>query len=235
MHRPGEARPRGLLLLGVLGLLSSCGPTVAADEPGLEAPNEASIIELDQPRPGPTTTELTEPFVPQIPETRPSRNEGPRHVIVDCTRQLLHLYQGQELRASYAISTSASGLGSAAGSNRTPLGRHRVAEKFGEGASLGEVFSARRSTGRIARILTDDTDVPEDLVLTRILWLEGLEPGVNRGPGVDSHDRYIYIHGTNEEGLIGRPASHGCVRMRNRDVVELFAWLPVGAEVELRR
>ena len=78
-------------------------------------------------------------------------------------------------------------------------------------------------------------DVEEDLILTRILWLEGLEPGVNRGPGIDSRERYIYIHGTNEEGLIGTPASHGCVRMRNQDVVTLFDLLPVGAEVEIVR
>jgi lipoprotein-anchoring transpeptidase ErfK/SrfK len=169
------------------------------------------------------------------PDRRPPKNEEPFQVVVDCGRQRLHLYRGRELQASYPVSTATSGLGSAEGSNRTPLGRHRVAQKFGEGAPLGTVFVARKSTGRIAPILTEDVDVPEDLVLTRILWLEGLEPGLNRGPGVDSHDRYIYIHGTNEEGLIGRPASHGCVRMLNRDVIELFDLLPVGALVELRR
>jgi hypothetical protein len=97
------------------------------------------------------------------------------------------------------------------------------------------VFRSREDTGVIAPILTARVDVEEDLILTRILWLEGLEPGVNRGPGIDSRERYIYIHGTNEEGLIGTPASHGCVRMRNQDVVTLFDLLPVGAEVEIVR
>ena len=93
------------------------------------------------------------------------------------------------------------------------------------------IFRSRANTGKVAKILTEPIDVEEDLVLTRILWLEGLEPGVNRGPGIDSKSRYIYIHGTNEEGLIGTPASHGCLRMKNDDVIDLFDRVPVGTEV----
>ena len=153
---------------------------------------------------------------------------------MDCSAQRLSLLRGTTVVRAWTVSTSAYGLGGRSGSNKTPLGRHRVAEKFGKGAPLGTIFRARKNTGKIARVFSDRTDVEEDLVLTRILWLEGLEEGRNRGPGVDSRSRFIYVHGTNEEGLIGTPASHGCVRMRNRDVVELYSLVPVGTPVSIR-
>ena len=87
---------------------------------------------------------------------------------------------------------------------------------------MGTIFKARINTKKIAHIYTDKTDNEEDLVTTRILWLKGMEIGLNTGEGIDSYKRYIYIHGTNEEGLIGSPASHGCIRMNNKDVSELF-------------
>jgi len=88
---------------------------------------------------------------------------------------------------------------------------------------LGAIFKARQNTGRIAQILTGaDERSTADNVTTRILWLDGLEPGVNKGGNVDSYERYIYIHGTDEEGRLGNPASHGCIRMRNADVIDLF-------------
>jgi L,D-peptidoglycan transpeptidase YkuD (ErfK/YbiS/YcfS/YnhG family) len=133
----------------------------------------------------------------------------------------------------YPVSTAKNGVGSKTGSQRTPLGLHRVHSKFGAGEPLGMVFDARRATGKLAAIHTTPVDLPEDVITTRILWLEGLEAGKNRGKGVDSHTRFIYIHGTNEEGLIGQPASHGCVRMRNRDVVELFELVAPGTLVEI--
>lgn len=143
------------------------------------------------------------------------------------------LEAGDRVLRDYVVSTSKVGTGGASGSLRTPLGRHRIAEKIGDGAPIGAVFRGRVRTGEVAELLTSAVDVEEDLVLTRILWLEGLEPGVNRGPGVDSKNRYIYIHGTNEEGLIGTAASHGCVRMRNADVVDLYDAVEVGTEVRI--
>lgn len=112
----------------------------------------------------------------------------------------------------YAVSTSRFGLGTEPGSLRTPLGRFRVAEKIGESAEPGAVFKNRLPTGANGLGATDD-----DLVLTRILWLEGDEEG-----NANTRERYIYIHGTNQESAIGQPASHGCVRMRNADVVEIY-------------
>ena len=120
----------------------------------------------------------------------------------------------------------ARGIGAAAGSHRTPPGWHRVAGRIGATAPLGQIFRARRRTCRV--LLPSAWRQPpngEDLILTRILRLDGLEPGVNRGPGIDSFSRYVYLHGTNHEQLLGRPASHGCIRMANRDIAALFAFI----------
>ena len=209
--------------------------TVAPEPVRLETPQPATSS--GSPLPASPTRAVTTPRARlDTPARDPAPAQtGPLELLVDCGDQRLWLLRGGAELRSWPVSTSSYGLGSTAGSNKTPLGRHRVAEKYGAGAPLGTIFRARQNTGQVARVYTDATDVEEDLVLTRILWLEGLEPGSNRGPGVDSKARYIYIHGTNEEGLIGRPASHGCVRMRNRDVVELFDLVPVGTGVTVRR
>lgn len=130
---------------------------------------------------------------------------------------------GGETLRRYPVSTSQYGLGSAPGSLRTPLGEFRVGEKIGDGEPLGAVFKSRAPTGEIGLDASDD-----DLVLTRILWLEGLEPH-----NANTRERYIYIHGTNHERRIGEPASHGCVRMRNADVAELYELVPAGAPVTI--
>jgi len=133
----------------------------------------------------------------------------------------------------FAISTSRYGFSNQAGLACTPPGVHRIKERYGAGAPIGMSFRGRVATDTVVTIYTDTTDVPEDLVTTRILWLAGQEPGTNQGPGVDSHDRYMYIHGTPEEGLLGRPASHGCIRMRNRELAAYFPVWPSGTWVEI--
>ncbi|MBS1961347.1 MAG: L,D-transpeptidase [Bdellovibrionales bacterium] len=138
--------------------------------------------------------------------------------------------EGVEL-GRYRISTGAAGTGNEPGSFKTPIGLHRVAEKLGDGAPLGAVFRNRAPTGEV---WTADPENPlaftgEDLVLTRILWLAGLEPE-NAG----TFDRFIYLHGTNHEERLGQPASHGCIRFANADIVDLFVRLPVGALVDIR-
>lgn len=121
------------------------------------------------------------------------------------------------------FSWASAGIGSRAGSNMTPPGWHRVAERFGAGAERGTMFVSRRKTGRVLKPSEwNAPDPAEDAVLTRVMWLEGLEPGVNKGPGIDSHERYIYLHGTNQEQKLGTPASHGCLRFSNADVEKLF-------------
>lgn len=159
------------------------------------------------------------------------KQDGQLYAVVAIEAQRLYLMQDGRLLKAYPVSTSAFGPGEQEGSNQTPLGLHKVKQKFGDGEPQGMVFKARKPTGRIAEIISEPKDVPEDDVTTRILWLDGMEPGVNQGGKVDSYKRYIYIHGTPEEGLIGRPASHGCVRMLNADVVDVFNKLPEGTLV----
>jgi len=154
-------------------------------------------------------------------------------VIISIPDQCLYLVKQQQIIQNWPISSSAFGVGCRAGSNKTPYGMHRVKYKFGTNKPVGIIFKARKSTGKTARIYKDKTNVKEDLVTTRIIWLEGLEMGLNRGDGIDSYKRYIYIHGTNEEGLIGTPASHGCIRMRNNDVIQLYKQISIGTLVDI--
>jgi len=176
---------------------------------------------------------LTDPWQPvldELAERYPQRDRA-RVVIVSVGEQRLHYFLDGRLIRSYPVSTSRYGIGSAEGSNRTPLGVHRVRRKIGAEAPLGTIFKARQDTGTVAEIVREPRITGDDFVTTRILWLDGLEEGRNRGPGVDSFQRFIYLHGTHEEGLIGQPASHGCVRMYNQDVMELFEALPEDALV----
>lgn len=158
---------------------------------------------------------------------------------IDSRLQRLYLWEDQpdpqdrQLIREYPVSTARNGLGEENGSYCTPRGRHRIAEKIGEGQPLRAVFKARVPTGEIWSPQLSASEPGRDWILTRILWLEGLEEGRNRGDGVDTHARYIYIHGTDEEHLLGTPASHGCIRMRNADVIELFKLIEVGTEVKI--
>ncbi len=149
-------------------------------------------------------------------------------LLVSLRHQCMYLIVNDTVVEEYHISGSALGAGNRSGSNQTPLGLHRVKERHGDGVPLGGILQSRQYIGKVATIFTDPIDVEEDHVTTRVLWLEGLETGVNRGGNVDSYNRYIYIHGTPEEGLIGRPASHGCIRMYNREVLALYDQTPVG-------
>lgn len=123
---------------------------------------------------------------------------------------------------SYKVSTALAGAGSKANSGKTPLGWHTVSEWIGNECRPGQVFVSRRPTREVIPWSGFRTEGGADYVLTRIMWLDGMEKGLNKGGDVDSRSRYIYIHGTNQEQLLGRPASHGCIRLSNRDVLELF-------------
>jgi L,D-transpeptidase YbiS len=148
--------------------------------------------------------------------------------------QRLELWDGAGVMLkAYPISTAENGPGEQMGSYCTPRGRHVVRAKIGAGAPLNTVFVERRPTGEIFSAELDARYVGRDWILTRILWLCGLEPGFNRGGSVDSMRRYIYIHGTPDRFLLGVPGSKGCIRMRNSDVAELFDRVPVGTHVEL--
>ncbi len=142
--------------------------------------------------------------------------------LISISQQKLLLYDDSRLVKSYPVSTSKYGTGNRRGSLKTPLGAHCIRRKIGTGASLGAIFKNRENTRQTAWDISDETSDFEDLITTRILWLAGLEPGINQGDGIDSFARYIYIHGTHEEHRIGQPASHGCVRMTGHDVIELY-------------
>ncbi|MFN2381321.1 MAG: L,D-transpeptidase family protein [Guyparkeria sp.] len=159
---------------------------------------------------------------------------GEQALVVDVSSQRLYLFEAGELVGGFPVSTAERGTGNREGSLQTPLGLHRVDQKIGADAPRGMIFRGRQPTGELAEILTrPDQRAARDDVTTRILWLQGLEPGVNQGGDVDSKQRYIYIHGTPEEGRIGRPASHGCVRMTNADVITLFDRVHEGALVDI--
>ena len=141
--------------------------------------------------------------------------------------------EGDSKLREYSVSTALNGAGEAEGSYCTPRGQHRIAQKIGAGAPLFSVFKARVPTGEIWTLALEAQAPGSDWILSRILWLEGMEPGKNQGGTVDSHARYIYIHGTNEESKMGTAVSHGCIRMRNADVADLFDRVPVGTLVEI--
>lgn len=141
---------------------------------------------------------------------------------------LFHVRSGQ-LQRMYPVATAKAGLGGRDGSWRTPTGLHRVSEKYGDGVPALGIFRDRVFTGQFAD--PDFAGVDKDWITSRVLWLDGLEPGVNQGGNVDSHARYIYIHGTANEKSVGTASSMGCVRMRNADVINLYEQVPVGALV----
>jgi lipoprotein-anchoring transpeptidase ErfK/SrfK len=143
--------------------------------------------------------------------------------VVDVARQTLRVMDGRKVAAEFPISTSKFGLGFEEGSFKTPTGKFRIARKIGGTAALWTIFRARKNTGRRAK-----PGGKEDLVLSRILTLDGLDRA-----NANSLARYIYIHGTNQERLIGRPASHGCVRLRNTDMAKLYRLVRRGTAVRI--
>ncbi len=156
-------------------------------------------------------------------------------IIVDVSQQkLFALNPQQQVLFEYAVSTSRYGVGNQDGSFKTPLGEHSIAQKIGDGCARDEVFIGRQSQGLLGDLQAVGACLPEDIITARILRLEGLQPGINQGDGIDSYQRYIYIHGTADEASIGLPASHGCVRMRNDDVIELFEQVDAGCRVTIQ-
>lgn len=141
-------------------------------------------------------------------------------IVIRIKEQTLEHRRATGVRMHYPVSTATKGSGNLHGSLQTPLGRHRIAARIGAGLPEETIFKARRPVDAYdASIHHPDGD----WILSRILWLEGEQTGVNRRGRVDTRSRFIYIHGTHREDLIGRPASHGCIRMRKRDIVDLFA------------
>ena len=145
---------------------------------------------------------------------------------------VLHRDDGNTI--NYSISTAKNGVGQCQGSEQTPLGKHIIRAKIGSEAPVNSVFVGRRLTGEVySPELASAFPERNDWILTRILWLSGLEPGFNRMGQVDSMRRYIYIHGTPDTSVMGRPESKGCIRMHNQDIVELFDQVTAGTVVHI--
>ena len=154
------------------------------------------------------------------------------HLKISVKEQKLHVYCDDNERVkSFVISTALKGVGQNKGSFCTPLGQHIVRAKIGKGAPVFSEFVARRLTGKIWSPSISVSNSKEDWILTRILWLSGLELGFNRLGNQDTMQRYIYIHGTNDLVNLGKPKSHGCIRMDNYDIIDLFDQINVGDHV----
>jgi len=155
-------------------------------------------------------------------------------VDIDISQQRLYLYEGSILIKSFPISSSYFGEGEIENSFKTPLGKHAIDQMIGGNSPKNTIFVNRESYSQVAEIVSEAIDNDEDFITSRVMWLTGLEPGYNQGGNRDSFNRFIYIHGTHEEGLIGKKASHGCIRMLNHDVIELFDLLSKGTKVHIR-
>jgi lipoprotein-anchoring transpeptidase ErfK/SrfK len=153
------------------------------------------------------------------------------YIHIKLSEQRLRLWENGVLSREYPVSTAANGPGEQSGSEKTPRGWHRIRAKIGSGCESGTVFVARRPTGEIYSPALAAGNPQRDWILTRILWLCGEEPGKNRLGDVDTMRRFIYIHGCPDSEAMGQPGSHGCVRMRDQDVIELFDRVASGLPV----
>ena len=157
-----------------------------------------------------------------------------KYVDIDISQQRMYLFNNNKLIKSYPVSTSSFGEGQIENSFKTPLGKHVISELFGTNVDKNEIFVNRVLINTKATIINSNIDTENDFITSRIMWLKGLEDGKNLGGNVDSYKRYIYIHGTQEEGLIGKKASHGCIRMFNHDVIELYRLIKAGTPVNIK-
>ena len=161
----------------------------------------------------------------------------PLQLTINIAQQTLTVYKQHNTIAHYSVSTAKNGIGSQQDSGCTPLGQHIIAEKIGGNAPSHAVFIGRIATGEIYNTELGQLNPERDWILSRILWLSGLEEGANKGSnsqgGCDTYQRYIYIHGTPDSEAMGIPLSHGCVRMRNQDIIELFKQVDKGTTVTI--
>ena len=155
-------------------------------------------------------------------------------ILVNVPTQKLVCYKNNAAAKAFDISTAKNGLGESFGSEKTPRGLHIIRAKIGDKAPINSVFVARRPTGEIYSTELDKQYPNRDWILTRILWLSGLEMGKNRLGHCDTMRRFIYIHGVPDERVFGYPQSHGCIQMHNEDIIELFDMVPVGTKVNIK-
>ncbi len=176
----------------------------------------------------------SDPMVTFLKEYLDIKYNGARFekfIYVAAKRQKLYLIYNDTIVKTYTISTAAKGIGNLSGSYKTPEGLHKIAEKVGDELPINSVIKSKIATGEKVNPILEAKSNNRDLITTRVLHLKGLEKNVNTGKDKDSYSRGIFIHGTHEEGLLGMAASKGCVRMSNKDVIELFDSVEVGTFV----
>ncbi len=151
-----------------------------------------------------------------------------KYLVVHASKQKIYLVENNNVCFESFVSTSKNGLGNEDNSFKTPVGLHSVKEKIGDEQPKYTIFKARQPT----KLKYDLKNIPnEDLITSRIIWLNGMEKGINSGGNVDTYSRYIYIHGTPHEKEIGTPVSHGCIRMKNDEIIDLFQRIEIGTPV----
>ena len=152
---------------------------------------------------------------------------------VGIRRQKMYHIKNNKIFSTYPVSTSSKGAGNNVGSFKTPTGLHFIAEKIGDNAPVATLFINKKNTGKVVPINITEVSSYKDEITSRVLSLKGLQQGINKGKKYDTFARGIYIHGTSDEASIGKPSSHGCIRMKNDDIIELFDLLSVGIKVVL--
>ena len=152
---------------------------------------------------------------------------------VGIRRQKMYHIKNNKIFSTYPVSTSSKGAGNNVGSFKTPTGLHFIAEKIGDNAPVATLFINKKNTGKVVPINITEVSSNKDEITSRVLSLKGLQQGINKGKKYDTFARGIYIHGTSDEASIGKPSSHGCIRMKNDDIIELFDLLSVGTKVVL--
>jgi len=154
-------------------------------------------------------------------------------IVISISEQTLVLFLGKKKVKTYSVSSGLNGTGCLKNSGKTPLGKHKIRAKIGDGLPINSVLIGRRPTGEVYSETLANQFPNRDWILSRILWLSGVELGINRLGDVDTMQRYIYIHGTPDSEPMGIPVSHGCIRMHNKDVIELFDLVEVYTPVEI--
>lgn len=217
---------KSFFLASFVMLMMACNSTKNIENTVVETPKEVvEEVEEEEPK-----EELGDILTEYLSLKYPDKNFE-KYLYISVKHQKMYLIENGKTVKTYPISTAKKGIGSHQNSNKTPPGLHTVKRKIGEEVPLGGILEAREFNGKVAEIITDQRKADGDYVTTRILWLDGEEIGLNKGRNVDSYNRYIYIHGTPEEGYIGQPASHGCIRMKNTDVMELYDLVEEGTPI----
>jgi hypothetical protein len=214
----------------VIAFFFSCKTIPTVNSPDLvgQPPKDTTVFVVEDEEP---SNESIATFLTEYLNIKYKDRDFNKFIYVSIKYQKLYLIEQDSIRFKFPISSAKLGIGNKQNSMKTPVGLHTIKHKYGDGVPLAGLFKSRVYTGKVSLIYAQKIKSPTDDVTTRIMWLQGEESGLNRGRNIDSYKRYIYIHGTSEEGYIGEPASHGCIRMKNKDVIHLYNEIEEGTPV----